>query len=186
MALINASIYFDHCNISKSFENQRIRMGLPEEARFDFKKISRIVALGMNIISKNVYLAEPKNSGNGFNSFIKSLEDSGFKTTIKTPKVIKTDDGEKNKCDFDVEITRDICKTLFTGVSCQEFIIFSGDSDFSRLKEDMKEYGARLTIVSALDRISSESTNISDRLILLEDLDRIAKGLYYFVQKPKS
>jgi hypothetical protein len=172
MARVKASIFIDFCNIDSSFEDLKSIKGMPNKLRIDFKKITELVTLGMDVSSKNIYLQIASNgiSTEGFSSFLNALNYLQFTIITKPVKIIQTGTGEKRKADFDVEITRDICKILYGGLPCDEIILFSGDSDFACLAEDIKKYKARFTIVSCLNNVSKELLNIADRIILLDDL----------------
>ncbi len=177
MAKVKAGIFVDFCNIGSSFEDLKSMKGLPNELRIDFKKITDLAALGMEVVSKKIYLPIASNGFNTekFNSFLNALACIRFETITKPMKIIQTENGEKRKADFDVEITRDICKIIYGGVACDEIILFSGDSDFACLADDIARYKARFTIVSCLNNVSKELLNVASRVILLDDLN---KNLY--------
>lgn len=174
MTRVKASVFIDFCNIDSSFECFKATKGLPNELRIDFKKITELAALGMEIVSKKIYLPIASNGFNTekFNSFLNALACLRFETITKPMKIIQTESGEKRKADFDVEITRDICKIIYGGVACDEIILFSGDSDFACLANDIEKYKARFTIISCLNNVSKELLNVASRVILLDDLNK--------------
>lgn len=75
----------------------------------------------------------------------------------------------KKKCNFDVEITADICD-IFYKKTCDEIVLISGDSDFNYLVEKSRTTHQKMTIVS-YDALLSKELRYSDaRVIILDEL----------------
>lgn len=139
-----------------------------EKLQFDFIKAIDSVAIGSEVIEKNVYLGLNEDEGN--TKFRYFLEKSGFNLITKEIKEIIANDGStKLKANFDVEIAVDICRAFWTRC-CDEIILFSGDSDFAYLIDKIKKQGIKITIVSSEDTISKELRDRADRIIMLDDI----------------
>ncbi|TSC95266.1 MAG: Uncharacterized protein Athens101410_673 [Parcubacteria group bacterium Athens1014_10] len=76
------------------------------------------------------------------------------------------------KCNFDVEITADM---IFDRHNVEEFILFSGDSDFEYLIKRLKNVGKKVVIYSSRKTISWELKLSASKYIYIEDNKSIFK-----------
>lgn len=173
MAQKRVAVFIDLANINGSIQRLRNKNTFPQEAGFDFSKLTdKIIPLGSEVASKNIYIdvrkdVDPKKQ----KGFIDSFKRKGFNVVTKEAKYITQNNGEeKTKANMDVELTTDICRSFWRR-DCEEIILISGDSDFAYIANELKNSMITVTIVSSADTISKELRERADRLILLDDID---------------
>jgi len=175
MARNRVAVFIELANISSAFDKLKRERGFPHSAKLDFIKLLSAVAAGSQVISKSVYLSTRKDlaDDSGQNRFLDFFKKCGFNVIKKDVKVIYQGDGSrKNKGNFDVEITFDICNYILKHEhECDEIILMSGDSDFAYLIDKAKELNFKITVVSSRSALSRELDGRAERLILLDDLD---------------
>ena len=103
------------------------------------RRIYKWIAVKNTVVVARVYMGLPKyEPAKTFSEALRGfLEKNGFKVTAKDLKQIKdtTDPkGFKNKCNFDVELHDEVMSDLG---ALDIIYIASGDSDFSRTKENI-------------------------------------------------
>lgn len=109
---------------------------------------------------------------------ISKARKSGFKTETKEIKMIPVYDEEghfikeMSKCNFDVEITMDMLQKI---EKYDSVMLFSGDSDFSKLLKYIQNKGKKIIIVATRDSISIELNAIADKIIPAESLASFLK-----------
>jgi uncharacterized LabA/DUF88 family protein len=70
---------------------------------------------------------------------------------------------KRRKCDFDVEIARDVCN------ECEKFeqvILFSGDGDYAALGEDLIKKGRKVIVVFASGHLGKEYEGLKNQISL--------------------
>lgn len=167
MPIKRAAVFIDLNNISSAFQKVAKEKGLTRQVRLDIIKMTQLITIGFEVISKNVYVGMP--NGPTQVSFRKRLEYAGFGVVTKEPKTIQTEDGPITKSNLDCELTFDIASLIWKNV-CEEIILCSGDSDFAFLPEKIRESGKDFTVVSSRNSISKELFNETGRRIFIEDL----------------
>ena len=175
MPRTTVAVHIDLANISAGFDIIKKERGLPYNTRMDYSKLVAAITLGSDVISKTVYTGTrtslddaARKAQRGFMDYFKN---SGFKVVTKEAKCIRLEDGStKNKANFDVEITSDVCCHIWKR-ECGEVILLSGDSDFAYLVDRAKDLDFKISIVSSKATVSTELRQRADRLILLDDLD---------------
>jgi len=93
----------------------------------------------------------------------------------------------RRKCDFDVEISRDIYNNL---QNFEILIIFSGDGDYAALVDDLIKKGKRAIIVFGFGHIGKEYNEIRNNLIKSDIKGRLflctVDNLREFIEKQKN
>jgi uncharacterized LabA/DUF88 family protein len=98
---------------------------------------------------------------------------SGFQVKTKEIKMISlyNEDGKHmgkiSKCNFDVEITMDMLQKI---EKYDSLMLFSGDSDFTKLLEYVKSKNKKIITVCTRNCMSMELDEISDKFIPAESL----------------
>lgn len=110
---------------------------------------------------------------------------NGFRVVTKEVKMIPQYDeagkfvGKFPKCNFDVEITKD----LLTQVQDYDTVmLFSGDSDFGGLLKYLKSLGKRIVVVCTRNRMSTELEEVANKFIPAETL----AGFLRYERKDKN
>ena len=105
-------------------------------------------------ISEFCYYTGIKAGDNKMPQFLKYLDKIGFTVMTKPLKEIKTNDGKMiYKSNFDVEITADLA---FDRANFDNFILFSGDSDFDYIVKKMRDVGKRVVCFASRKTLSWE------------------------------
>lgn len=111
-------------------------------------------------------------------AFLTVLKKTGYKLSTKPLKVIKNkrDGTHLRKANFDVEIAVEAVKRID---AYDTFVLFSGDSDFDYLLEELQGKGKRVIVVSLRYHVAKELIEASDYYL---DLRKIKKE----IQRRKS
>lgn len=162
-----AKVYIDGANI---FYTQR-KLGWS----FDWKKIKDCLK-EQYFISEFRYYVGIKKDDVKMSGYLKYLDAIGFIVITKPIKVIKISNdhpmrklynySEIYKSNFDVEITTDM---IFDRQNIDEYILFSGDSDFEYLVKRLKGVGKKVIIYSSRKTLSWELKLAASKYIYLED-----------------
>lgn len=114
-------------------------------------------------------------------AFLTVLKKTGYKLVTKPLKLIKNrkDGTHLRKANFDVEIAVEAVKRID---SYDTFILFSGDSDFDYLIQELKKLGKKVIVVSLKYHIAKELIQSSDFYL---DLRKIRKEIQR-VKKPSK
>lgn len=97
----------------------------------------------------------------------------GFEVTTKEAKMISQYDedgkfrGKFPKCNFDVEITKEMLLSIDL---YDTVMLFSGDSDFGGLLKYLKSQGKKIVIICTRNRMSYELEEAADKFIPAETL----------------
>ncbi len=111
---------------------------------------------------------ESKRSPQGFWHMMRKL---GFRLCLKPVKVIQREgEDDLHKANWDIGMTIDILKTAQSG-KVDEIILFSGDSDFEPLIEEIKSppHLIKVIVVARGWQTASELRICADRFIDLEE-----------------
>ncbi|MEK7067459.1 MAG: NYN domain-containing protein [Patescibacteria group bacterium] len=159
-------IYIDGANI---FYAQK-EMGWS----LDWLKIKEYLAKHYAITEIRYYQGIKEDDAN-IARYLKYLDHLGVTVITKPLKVIKISDRhpmkqlhnytEIYKCNFDVEITADM---IFDRTNIDEYILFSGDSDFDYVVKRLRDVGKRFTVYSSKKVLSWELKLAVNRYEFLE------------------
>lgn len=143
----------------------------------DWVKVKKIISGECDILQW-IYYVGLKEDNEDMKGFLRYLNHIGIDTVTKPLKkiVLEKDDpllkfypeGFVHKANFDVEITADI---LLDKSGINEFMIFSGDSDFTYLVKKLKDLGKSVIVYSSRATISWELKLASFKVIYIEDLN---------------
>ena len=125
--------------------------------------------------------------------FLKYLSHLGVIPVTKSLKIIKIGPEhplyrihqyrELHKSNFDVEMTTDILVELLEGRDnpdhIKQLVLFSGDSDFNYLLNQLKKFGIGTIIFSSKRMLAWELKLSASKLIKLEDIKEI-------IERPKA
>ena len=79
-----------------------------------------------------------------------------------------------HKSNFDVEMTTDVLTELLVGEDnpdhIKEVVIFSGDSDFKYLINNLRKFGVGTTVFASKTTLAWELKFAASRLVKLEDI----------------
>lgn len=128
------------------------------------------------------YYTGLKNGDEAMTAYLKYLKAIGFTCLTKPLKQIRVDQntlkanpstGFIYKANFDVEIAVDIS---LDKSEANEIILFSGDSDFKYLVDQLKGRNQKVTVVASKKTISWELKLSANEIIYLEDIkDKIIR-----------
>lgn len=151
------------------------------EWSFDWKEIKKFLVKHY-MVSEFRYYVGVKQKDEKMAKYLKYLDAVGFVVITKPIKVIKIGNdhpmrrlynySEIYKSNFDVEITADM---IFDRQNIDEFILFSGDSDFEYLVKRLRDVGKKVIIFSSRKTLSWELKLAVSKYIYLEDNKKIFK-----------
>lgn len=139
------AVFIDAANIELSAKDLGFKVDYKKLLKW-LKKEVKLVFIGFYTVRFNT-----KNH----DAFLTVLKLSGYKLITKPIKLIRNrkDGGHVRKANFDVEIAVDAMKLTKT---FDNFILFSGDSDFHYLIKELKKIGKRVIVASLKYHISKE------------------------------
>lgn len=85
---------------------------------------------------------------------------------------------EDRKCNFDVEIGRDMLRD-YDDDSISNFILWSGDSDFADPVKQLLDDGRKVIIFATVRKVSRELNELRDSGLLIFDIQKIRNFLCY-------
>lgn len=116
------------------------------------------------------------------NNFLAKLKKIGIGLNTKEIKTIKSADGPPiRKANFDVEISAD-AKDLAD--KYDTLVLFSGDSDFEYIIEQLKRKNKNVIVVSSKYHISKELIRCSNKYIELKKLESDFRREGFEIKKP--
>ncbi|KKQ89394.1 MAG: hypothetical protein UT11_C0027G0014 [Berkelbacteria bacterium GW2011_GWA2_38_9] len=119
------------------------------------------------VITEIRYYTGIKQNDDKMKSYLKYLDKIGFTVITKPLKEIKTEDNKLiYKSNFDVEITADMA---FDRANIDNFIIFSGDSDFDYIVKKLRDVGKKVICYASRKTLSWELKLSVDRYNFLEN-----------------
>lgn len=146
---------------------------------FDWKEI-KIFLNERYLVGEFRYYTGVKKDDEKMASYLKYLDAIGFTVITKPIKVIKVEKEhpmrqlhnytEIYKSNFDVEMTADMS---FDRNNINEFILFSGDSDFEYLVKRLQDVGKKVFVYSSRKTLSWELKLAASRYVYLEDNKKI-------------
>lgn len=106
--------------------------------------------------------------------FLTFLKRAGYKLITKPLKLIRSrkDGGHLRKANFDVEIAVDAMKLIDDFETC---IIFSGDSDFHYLIQELKKHSKMVIVASLKYHVSRELVGASDFYLDLQKVKHLIR-----------
>lgn len=85
---------------------------------------------------------------------------------------------EKRKCNFDVEISRDILRDFDNNVA-ENFILWSGDSDFAEPIFELMEAGKKVVLCATARRTSFELEELKEKGLFIYDIQKIREFICF-------
>lgn len=145
----------------------------------DFRKLLKEFQSRGRLVRANYYTALVENDDySPIRPLVDWLAYNGFNVVKKTAREFVDRDGRKRvRGNMDVELAVDM---LEAASYCDHIVLFSGNGDFRRLVEAVKNRGVRVSIVSTMNAtpamISDELRREADTFIELTDLgDLVAR-----------
>jgi uncharacterized LabA/DUF88 family protein len=134
---------------------------------FDWKKVKKLTKDKFSV-DEFIYYTPLRREKEKQVRQIERIKKWGFKIRTKPPKLIK----RKFKANFDVEISIDILLEIIDGWK-EDFVIFSGDSDFAYLTNILhKRFKRKIFIFSSKKFLSWELAYLADSYFYLEDFKK--------------
>lgn len=139
------AVFIDAANIELSAKELGFKV--------DYKKLYNFLQSETKLVFVGFYTARFETKSH--DAFLTLLKKAGYKLITKPLKLIKSrrDGGHLRKANFDVEIAVDIMKRIATFDNC---ILFSGDSDFHYLVNELKKAGKTVVVASLKYHVSKE------------------------------
>jgi len=167
-----AVVLIDMGNFNFALEQVKRKQHIKANKKLNFHSLIDFLTHNKDILVKKVYyplcIDEAKELGQ--RKFIAYLANNGFEVLAKKPKTIKSDEGcSYQKNNMDVEIAFDISRIVHEE-SCEEIMLFSGDSDFDYAVQQARLYNIKVTIVSSLNTISRELIDSADKYVMLDHI----------------
>lgn len=153
-------VYIDGANIFYTQKSLRFTI--------DWSKIKTYLNKHWDILEIRYYTGIKENDRKML-LYLRYFDRVGITTVTKPLKRIKTDHGFIFKSNFDVEMTTDI---LLERLQYEEIILFTGDSDFHYLAQQLKNLGKRIIIFSSRRMLSWELKLAANQYIFLEDIKK--------------
>lgn len=160
------AIFVDGPNFYWSTKKQNIR--------FDFTRfLTGLLNQGVEIAIMKMFLDDFSASNVDNDDFCNIMESVGFDVIKVPPKIYHRKGREKGKffkSRTDNWITCEAMEHLLYD-EFDVFILFSGDSDFERLLEKIKEYGKEIIIVASQENLAEDLKKYGQILLYEELLD---------------
>lgn len=134
--------------------------------RVDYKKLYKYLEKTFNVKFAYYYTGFDPNNKKQV-KFLDKLETFGYKTFRKPIKKINSKGIVLDKANVDVELALDCVLNL---KKFNNFILASGDSDFSYLLKVLKKEDKRVFVISARGHIAKELIVEAEKYISLESL----------------
>jgi uncharacterized LabA/DUF88 family protein len=157
-----------------------VEKGIKKSETFH-KKIKKI---GYTVVSKEVKWVPVTIGKEHFRKSIRNLfKKYGFKEEFFEEffeKLKKDKDLKRRKCDFDVEITKDIILNLD---KFQSLILFSGDGDYKAIVEYLLDIGKQVVVVHPFGLRGKEYNELLKRKRNRPYFCAVDKWLKFFIKK---
>lgn len=185
------AIYIDAANLEKSVADLGTRppsirklgknfvwKALPKGySRIDYKKLYKFFQSNTKLASISFYSA--RFGTRSHDDFLTVLKAIGYRLITKPIKEINTVEGSQRKANFDVEISVDAVGWIR---NYDNFVLFSGDSDFAYLLKFIKRRKKRVMVISERGHVSKELLKATD---IYQDLHTFKKK-FIVLRKQKS
>lgn len=133
-------------------------------------------------LSAAFYYYAPSFSGDSrHQKFLSFLKYQGFILRTKPVKVIRTEDGNHRKANFDVEIAIDV---VDKHRKFDTLMLFSGDSDFVALINYLHKKGKKAVVLSTRRNVATELLRSADEFIDLLKMKEILRP--YKTPRPRN
>lgn len=119
-----------------------------------------------NDIIESIYYTGVKKNDDKMRNYLKYLDKISLKTVTKSLKEIQSENGVLYKSNFDVEITSDMA---FDRNNVDQFILFSGDSDFDYIVKKLQSVGKKVICYASRKTLAWELKLSVDQYYFLED-----------------
>ena len=161
--LSRTGVFIDAAN----FEISLKQCGL----RANYKKLLKWLSQDGKVTLLRYY--GPSFNTEGQNRFFTFLKKRGFKIVTKDIKIIKQHEKQsKHKANFDVEIAVDAFNYIN---KYDEFILFSGNSDFVYLASKLQERNIKVIVISPHWRTARELRSKADQFMDLRNCEFVEK-----------
>ncbi len=138
----------------------------------DWVKVKKFFEKQYRVLEYRYYIGLRKND-TGMGKFLNKLQKVKFKLITKLVKVVYDEKGNRfEKANFDVEITADVI------LLCNKFdtaILFSGDSDFVYLNQQLTKINKDLIIYSTRKTLAWE-LKLNTKYYYFEEIKDLTKG----------
>lgn len=148
-------IFSDHANNESSF--RKLGIGI------DYLGLRDYLGEGRTIVENFVYVPISPFNPEGKKGFVDFLRRNGF--LVRT-KIGKPRQGNKYKCNFDVEIAIDVMRFAQQG-NVDIIVLACGDGDMRRLCEEVRLCGVRCEIASTDESVAPELLEVASGYINL-------------------
>ncbi len=150
-------VLIDAANLESSLKDLKWHM--------DYKKLHNF--FNCHSILKGIIFYTARFNNQEHDNFLTKLKKIGFRLVTKDVKVIYRNGRTIKKANFDVEISVD---AINLADKYDTLVLFSGDSDFAYLLEDLKKRNKRVIVVSSRNHISKELIKCSNKYFELNKL----------------
>lgn len=142
----------------------------------DFAKLLAVLGEGTDLLRANYFTAIDESSGvSTIRPFCDYLAYNGYSVVSKPAKSFSGTDGQRRiKGNMDIEIAVD---ALEMARHYDNYVLMSGDGDFTYLVKSLQRAGKRVIVVSALNQgvLADELRRASDRFVDLSDKTLMAR-----------
>jgi len=123
--------------------------------------LDRIEELFGEIDKATAYGSQSKGEATGF---ITCLQSIGFETKYKRPHIFKIGDREIKRCEWGIEISIDVLRTIKAG---DTIILGISNTDYIPLISYLRSFGVRVVIFAV--RVPKVLSKIADKVIEISD-----------------
>ena len=127
--------FVDFANIDKAARDQGVEL--------DYGALAEYMSEGRFLVESHAFVPIDPRNEHRRDRLIDRLWESGYVVHRK----VGTRAGESYKCDFDVEITMEVLRTVYS-VRPDIIVLATGDSDFIPLVHEVRRNGVRLEVAS--------------------------------------
>lgn len=188
----NTAVFIDAANLEKSVADlgtkppniKRLKKGFFWKAlpkgyfSVDYKKLYKFFKQNTQLASISFYSARFNTKPH--DDFLTFLKRNGYRLVTKSIKEISiVGQQNKRKANFDVEISVDAVEWIR---NYDNFVLFSGDSDFAYLLKFLKRRKKKVLVISERWHVSSELVKAAD---VYQDLHTF-KNNFIVLRKQKS
>lgn len=135
--------FLDYANINRAAREKRYRL--------DYHDLLRYVGEERFLIDAHCYVPINPRNEHRLDRVIEELWGSGYIVNTKLGTIA----GGTYKCNFDVEITMDMLKTMYQ-VKPDIIVLASGDSDFVSLIQEVRKSGVRVEVAAFAETVGTD------------------------------
>ena len=153
-------IFLDYANIHSEARKKRYEL--------DFADLLSYMGEDRFVVDAHCYVPINPRNEHRLDGVIDELWRSGFIVNTKRGNIA----GETYKCNFDVEITMDVLKTIYH-VKPDIIVLATGDSDFVPLIQEVRKSGVRVEVAAFVENAGTDimlkSSGFIDLAVYYED-----------------